>query len=422
MRKLSVVFLSFFAFFFFLPSSVSAAQCGVDTYNGYSTYPGYVGTGFCNNDLQMPESAGFEPVGQVCCARTTLGCSNRGGLDCRYGRELYCSIDGGGNPWAPAENQSCNSPAHCLLGVENSACPAEPLPSGLQCGIHNDPETNTRTFCAELVGNGAEPAPLMDPSTCGNGGCFRMVADLCGDCQYGRRERCDFNQAGGGGYATVPKTCQYVGNVCILGEFDPTCPAPENPPSNICNASPYVADDGRQLLTQCKPSGTCANNTWIDSYGGCAGATRCCITNQPYTAPPDSFYTDEENGTDISEANFNLCRQAGPNVGICLDCFQGTGQFTERGIWTGVGCVPYNSPTKTIQAFMTLGLGAAGGVVMLMTLAGAFLISTSQGDPKRVDEGKSLITSAVAGVLFIIFSVTILRFIGVNILQLPDFG
>lgn len=127
-----------------------------------------------------------------------------------------------------------------------------------------------------------------------------------------------------------------------------------------------------------------------------------------------------------SEANspFSLCQQAGDpldpeskkNIEMCNTCFH------NDGIWTAVGCIPFNSSVGMIRVFITIGLGIAGGVVVLMVLAGSFLLSTSQGDLKRVDEAKGLIGSAVIGLVFIIFSVTILRFIGVDILQIPGLG
>jgi hypothetical protein len=69
-----------------------------------------------------------------------------------------------------------------------------------------------------------------------------------------------------------------------------------------------------------------------------------------------------------------------------------------------------------------LGLGIAGTSALLMILAGGFMLSTSGGDTKRVGEARELITSAVIGLLFIIFSVTLLQFIGVNLFHIPGFG
>jgi len=64
----------------------------------------------------------------------------------------------------------------------------------------------------------------------------------------------------------------------------------------------------------------------------------------------------------------------------------------------------------------------SGAIVLIMILAGAFMLSTSQGDPKKTQDAKELISSAIIGLLFIIFSITILQFVGVSILRIPGFG
>ncbi|MEO8581599.1 MAG: hypothetical protein ABI425_03355 [Patescibacteria group bacterium] len=114
--------------------------------------------------------------------------------------------------------------------------------------------------------------------------------------------------------------------------------------------------------------------------------------------------------------SFNLCQQAGTNHGTCDAC------LANGEIWTGVGCIPFKTGVATVRAIIVLGLGITGTAVVLMTLYAGFMFSTSQGDPKRVDEAKSAVTSAIIGAFFIIFSVTILQFIGVSILHLPAFG
>jgi hypothetical protein len=116
------------------------------------------------------------------------------------------------------------------------------------------------------------------------------------------------------------------------------------------------------------------------------------------------------------EGPFDVCKQAGDNYSICNVC------MANKQLWTGAGCIPFGTGTGLVRSLIVLGLGITGTVVVLMTLYGAFMFSTSRGDPKQVDEAKSAITSAIMGAFFIIFSVTILRFIGVTILQLPDFG
>ncbi|MFH1959358.1 MAG: hypothetical protein ABIJ22_03465, partial [Patescibacteria group bacterium] len=92
------------------------------------------------------------------------------------------------------------------------------------------------------------------------------------------------------------------------------------------------------------------------------------------------------------------------------------------GIWTAIGCIDTSSTQGIVGKLMTVGIGIAGGIALLMILASAFLFATSEGEPKRTSEAKEILTSAIVGLLFIIFSVTILQFIGVNILKIPEFG
>lgn len=130
---------------------------------------------------------------------------------------------------------------------------------------------------------------------------------------------------------------------------------------------------------------------------------------------------DPNNPDDLMSTPFNLCDQAGSEASktLCETC------STKGGLWTAFGCVPYGKDgnfSSIIRAVLQLGLGIGGGVVVLMVLAGGFILSTSQGDPNRVKEAKEMVTSAVMGLVFVIFSITILRFIGIQILQIPGFG
>lgn len=67
-------------------------------------------------------------------------------------------------------------------------------------------------------------------------------------------------------------------------------------------------------------------------------------------------------------------------------------------------------------------MGIAGGIAFLLILFGGFQIITSAGNPEQLNAGKELISSAIAGLLLIIFSILLLKIIGFNILGIPDFG
>lgn len=130
--------------------------------------------------------------------------------------------------------------------------------------------------------------------------------------------------------------------------------------------------------------------------------------------------TADQCKTDLSMvASYDLCKQqlkeGTDQFEACQECFSG------NGIWTAVGCIPSN-PESVIKTVITIGLTAGGGIVLIMILVGSFMLSVSQGDPNKAKEAKEIITSAIIGLLFVIFSVTILQFIGVSILHIPGFG
>lgn len=82
---------------------------------------------------------------------------------------------------------------------------------------------------------------------------------------------------------------------------------------------------------------------------------------------------------------------------------------------TGLGPI-CPDPTGLVTFILNLALGTAGGIALLMVIYGGFKVLTSSGDPKAVMEGRETITSAIAGLLLILFSVALLKIIGVDIL------
>jgi hypothetical protein len=137
------------------------------------------------------------------------------------------------------------------------------------------------------------------------------------------------------------------------------------------------------------------------------GKCNSVIPNQPQNGT----------GVEMQERVFQLCTQITNTQlkGKCDEC------FAKKGVWTAVGCIE-RTPQNIVKTFLEIGLGVGGGICLLMCLAAGFMITTSQGDPKQVSEGREMITSAVIGLLFIIFSVFILQFIGVTIFNIPGFG
>lgn len=99
---------------------------------------------------------------------------------------------------------------------------------------------------------------------------------------------------------------------------------------------------------------------------------------------------------------------------ICKSCLK------EQGLYTALGCIP-RSGDDLIISLARIGIGLLGGVLLIIILAAAFKLSTSRGDPKAFEEGKSMLTAGISGTLFILFSMVVLEAIGVNILRIPGF-
>lgn len=93
----------------------------------------------------------------------------------------------------------------------------------------------------------------------------------------------------------------------------------------------------------------------------------------------------------------------------------------DPGIKTAIGCI-HTNPSELTKDLMTFIIGIGGGLAFLMMLFGAFQMLTSAGNPETLAAGRSRLTSAVIGLLFVIFAVLLMQIIGFDILKIPGFG
>ena len=75
--------------------------------------------------------------------------------------------------------------------------------------------------------------------------------------------------------------------------------------------------------------------------------------------------------------------------------------------------------SKAAEQVFRIALGFGGIFILIKILMGAFGLITSSGNPGAVEKARSRIISAIVALLFLIFSVTLLQIIGMQILQLP---
>lgn len=89
----------------------------------------------------------------------------------------------------------------------------------------------------------------------------------------------------------------------------------------------------------------------------------------------------------------------------------------DRGVLTAIGCIP-TTPQVLIQGILGVTAGIGGGIALLLMVLGAFRMITSAGNPETIKGGREQFVNAVIGLLFVLFSVTILKIIGIDILNL----
>src|SRR3989344_797718 len=161
------------------------------------------------------------------------------------------------------------------------------------------------------------------------------------------------------------------------------------------------------------------DNIFVNACIGAVNTIVGVVTHiQPVSCPEDSTC----NNAGICVVNNTLlvttkiCQfVAGTNHDTCESC------FNSAGVYTAFGCIKTN-PQQFVADVLKLAIGIAGGIAFLMIIYGGFTIMTSSGNPEKLTNGKEIIISAIARLLLIVFSVVILKIIGVDILGIPGFG
>ncbi len=104
------------------------------------------------------------------------------------------------------------------------------------------------------------------------------------------------------------------------------------------------------------------------------------------------------------------------NIQVYAEVAQGN--CPVNNIDTAIGCIPIDDQSVLIGFILRWAIGIGGGIAFLLILVAGFQIMTSRGDPNRLKSGQELMTSAISGLLLLIFSLVILRIIGVDILNI----
>jgi hypothetical protein len=94
-----------------------------------------------------------------------------------------------------------------------------------------------------------------------------------------------------------------------------------------------------------------------------------------------------------------------------LGCLGSGGSFGQEGAAGGV-----------VQSILNIVFSLSGGIAFLYLLYGSFVIATSQANPEKLNYGKRLVYGAIAGLIFTLGSVFLVKFIASGVLKIPGFG
>lgn len=111
----------------------------------------------------------------------------------------------------------------------------------------------------------------------------------------------------------------------------------------------------------------------------------------------------------------------------CIYVDYNKGLARDNASWTVFGCIisPEESVSFSgsfVQNFLRLIISLTGAVVFVVLVAGSVQVLASRGDPVMLQNGKETIFSSLVGAFLIVFSLLILKFIGVDILGIPGLG
>ena len=130
----------------------------------------------------------------------------------------------------------------------------------------------------------------------------------------------------------------------------------------------------------------------FDGCGGQVKLSNICQDQQNQNSCNSTPINVNKGGTG-SSTPFLLCDQI-TDVNLQQQCLTCAGSSQDAGVWTAVGCIK-REPTSIAQSLIKIGLGTGGGISLLMTLGAGFMLSSSQGDPKKTNEAKEMMSTFI---------------------------
>lgn len=309
-----------------------------------------------------------------------------------------------------------------------SACPAGYAQSNQECSTGGQGVSAAGACCSACkLTEGAVCQPGSgDPTQCCQSG---LSCEIPAGSFEGASSVCLSQQSA---------SCQQKENqTCTVGSSDPT----------QCCASPYSCEIPSGNFSQ-GDTGVCGllqptayptpTPTPSLTQGDCADSNQLCdTTNLPGAKPGAScsVYNYVYSQTIIDNRPFIISCKANGNLGACCNTIVSptptlppppppcvtNAQGDCIGVNTGLGVLVPTGITGAISVLFAVLLSIAGLASITIIILSGYRIMLSQGDPEKIKGAREALTSAIIGLLFMIFAVAILQIIGVQILQIPGF-
>lgn len=173
------------------------------------------------------------------------------------------------------------------------------------------------------------------------------------------------------------------------------------PPQNVRCGEWYFFVEPLPPLDDCNSWNFNHNNTWTDEAADIERHFNEAITD-------DNRRYDINGDGSINDADKNLV--------LRCEVLLPTGHNPCRGgiCKTALGDIPTDI-TSFAGRVLAIAIGIAGGIALILLVFGSIRVLTSSGDQQRLAGGRDTIVAAIAGLLFLIFSVLILRALGLAI-------
>ena len=178
-------------------------------------------------------------------------------------------------------------------------------------------------------------------------------------------------------------------------------------PSTINDCCQDIKDSSKYdpAIRDACPAGTVCDGAHRSRDQSTTGTPTGCLpltSNSDVTgisAPPPVCSTYDTGRGDAAAAKATKCVSIDTDLGISLP----------------------TEPGPLINALVGIVLSAAGGIAIVLIMISGYKMMISQGNPEQIKDAREQLTAAIIGLLFVIFSLVILQFIGINVLNLPGF-